>query len=142
MNYGLSRRARCELDGDVKGGSEGAIVRQARRVHLEFAFLDQSADMTIMAAWRWRTFGFIEKRSMVRPGSMRSSRSDIGIGAETGEALEVGVRAGTVTVGLRWGLWLKLVAADPAELRGSSVRLLKGELLQSDRPAPEHKHPL
>jgi hypothetical protein len=79
---------------------------------------------------------------MVRSGSIRSSRSEVGIGAETGEALEVGVRAGTVTVGLRWGLWLKLVAADPAELRGSSVRLLKGELLQSDRQALERRHPL
>jgi hypothetical protein len=41
----------------------------------------------------------MEKRSIVFSGSMRSSRSERGADG-TGDALDVGVRAGTVPVGL------------------------------------------
>jgi hypothetical protein len=67
------------------------------------------------------------KRSSVLSGSMRNSKSDRGAMAEFGA--EMVVIFGTVTVGRLCGDWVRLVAAEPAEVLGSSTLLLKGEKL-------------
>jgi len=73
-------------------------------------------------------------KSKALPGSIRSSRSDSGAVPVVDVDIEDAFIDGTVTVGLRFGDWLTLVAGDPPELRGSSMRLLNGEMLsQSDQ---------
>lgn len=75
------------------------------------------------------TFGFIVKRSSARSVLIRISRSPT-IAGDGDRGWLAGVIKGTTMCGRRCGDWVvTLVAAEPAESRESSMRLLNGEFL-------------
>lgn len=101
----------------VVGEGSFVVYISGLSVHLPSAELDKL------------TFGFIVKRSSARSVLIRISRSPtIAIDGESGWL--AGVIKGTTMCGRRCGDWVvTLVAAEPAESRESSMRLLNGEFL-------------